>query len=83
MHFQNLYETLNICQKKMTLKADVFPEIPAPKGMVREMVKKQCFRGPLDREHGKLLETMFKSEWQYFNKICQYCEGSGIGKSLF
>ena len=26
---------LNICQKEMTLIADVFPEIPAPKNMVK------------------------------------------------
>ena len=28
--------------------ADVFPEISAPKTMVRLMSKKPCFRGPLD-----------------------------------
>ena len=30
-HFQNLYYILNICQRKRTLIADVFPEIPSPK----------------------------------------------------
>ena len=39
---------LNISEKKMTLIADVFPEIPAPKNIVRQMPKKPCFRGPLD-----------------------------------
>ena len=48
----------------MTLIADVFPEIPAPKSMVRLMSKKQCFRRPLDREHGKSVETMFQIELQ-------------------
>ena len=37
----------------MTLIADVFPEIPAPKKMVRRMSEKLCFRGPLDRQQGK------------------------------
>ena len=46
----------------MTLIADVFPEISAPKKMVRLMSKKPCFGGPLDRENGKLVETMFQSE---------------------
>ena len=46
----------------MTLIADVFRKIPAPKNMVRLMSKKPCFRGPLDREHGKSVETMFQSE---------------------
>ena len=34
-HFEKLSSSLNICQKKMTLRAYVFPEIPAPKNMVR------------------------------------------------
>ena len=53
----------------MTLIADVFAEILAPKNMVRSMSKKPCFRGPLDRENGKLVETMFQFEWQHFYKI--------------
>ena len=46
----------------MTLVADVSLEIPAPKDMVREMSKKRCFRGPLDRQQGKWVETLLKSE---------------------
>ena len=41
----------------MTLIADVFLETPAPKNMVRWMSKKSCFRGPLDRQQGKWVET--------------------------
>ena len=48
----------------MTLIADVFREIPAPKNMVREMSKKPCFREPSDRQHGKWVETLLQSEWQ-------------------
>ena len=55
----------------MTLIADVFQEIPAPKNMVRSMSKKSCFRGLLDREPGKLVETMLQSEWQQVYKIYQ------------
>ena len=35
LHFQNLYEILNIFQEKMTFIADVFPEMPTSKNMVR------------------------------------------------
>ena len=35
LHFENLYYILNIFHKKMTLIADVFPEILAPRCMVR------------------------------------------------
>ena len=47
----------------MTLRADVFREITAPKNMVRQLSKKPCFRGPLERQHGKWVETLFQSEW--------------------
>ena len=46
----------------MTLIADVFREIPASKNMVRDMSKKLSFRLPLDRQHGKWVETLLQSE---------------------
>ena len=46
----------------MTVIADVFPEIPAPKKMLGKISKRPCFRGSIDREHGKSAETMFQSE---------------------
>ena len=55
----------------MTLIADPFPEVSAPKIMLTEMSKKPCFREPLDREHGKYVETMFQSERQHLCKIHQ------------
>ena len=53
----------------MIRKADVFRDIPPPKKMVREMSKKPCFRGPLDRQHGKWAETLLQSEWRNFCNI--------------
>ena len=53
----------------MTLIADVFREIPVPKYTVRKMSKKLCFRGPLDRQHGKWVETPLQSEWQHLYNI--------------
>ena len=46
----------------MTLIADMLPETQAPKNMVRLMSKKPCFRRPLDRQHGKSVETIFQIE---------------------
>ena len=42
----------------MTLVADVFKEILAPKIMVRLMCKRPPFRGTLDRQHGKWAEKL-------------------------
>ena len=53
----------------MTLVADVFPEVPAPKNILRQMSKKPCFRGPLDRQQGKRVETLLYSEWQNLYNI--------------
>ena len=48
--FEFLKSILNFkhLPKKMTLIAYVFPKIPVPKNMVREIAKKPRFRGPLD-----------------------------------
>ena len=42
----------------MTLIADVFPETPTQKTMVRYISKKPCLRGSLDRQQGKWVETL-------------------------
>ena len=33
------------------------------------MSKKPCFRGSLDRQHGKWVETLLQSEWQHLYNI--------------
>ena len=53
----------------MTLIADVFPQLPAPKNVVRSMSKKLCFTGQFDRQHGKLVETLLQSEKQLLCNI--------------
>ena len=46
----------------MTLIADLFPEILAPKYMVGQISKKPCFRGPLDKQQDKWVETLLQFE---------------------
>ena len=53
----------------MTLIAEVFLELPAPKNMVGSMSKKLCFRGPFDSQHGKWVETLLQSERQQLYNI--------------
>ena len=69
LHFLNLESILNILKKKMSLIADVFLNLQTPKYVVREMSKKPCFRGPLDKWHGKRAETLLKSERQHLYQI--------------
>ena len=56
-------------RKNDALLADVFREIKVPKNMVRKMSEKPLFRGPLDRQHGKWVETLLQSEWQHLYNI--------------
>ena len=49
----------------MTLIRDAFPNITAPKKVVRSMSKKFCFTGPFKRQHGKWVETLLQSERQH------------------
>ena len=53
----------------MILIADLFPELHTPKKIVRYMSKKSRFKGPFDRQHGKRVETPFRSEPQHRDHI--------------
>ena len=50
--------------KKMTLIADVFPKLPTTKNVVRSMCKKSRFIGLFEKQHGKRVQTVLKSERQ-------------------
>ena len=52
-------------QKKMTLVAYLFPKLRTPKNVVRYMSKKSRFKVPFDRQHGKRLQTLLRSEPQH------------------
>ena len=65
LHFQNLHEILNIFKKKMTFIADLFPKLRTPKDVVRYLSKKSRFKGLFDRQHGKRVQTLLRSEPQH------------------
>ena len=52
-------------QKKMTLIAYLFPKLHTPKNVVRYMSKKSRFKGPFDRQHGKRVQTLLRSDPQH------------------
>ena len=45
-------------QKKMTLIAYVFPQLPTTKNVLRQMSKSSRFREHLDRRHSKWAEAL-------------------------
>ena len=47
-------------QKKMTLIAYVFPKLPTPKNVLRQMSKSSRFRERLDRRHSKWAEALIQ-----------------------
>ena len=53
----------------MTLIADLFAKLRTPKNVVRYMSKKSCFKGPFDKQHGKRVQTLLRSEQQYRYQI--------------
>ena len=53
----------------MTLTADVFLELLAPKNVVRSMLKKICFTGRFNRQQSKWVETLLQSERQHLYNI--------------
>ena len=49
----------------MTLRADLFRKLRTPKNVVRYMSKKSGFKKPFDRQHGKRVQTLLRSEPQH------------------
>ena len=67
----------------MTLIADLFPKLRTPKNVVRYMSKKSRFKVPFDRQHGKRVQTLLRSEPQHRYVFSDHFEGNRVGKSLF
>ena len=55
----------------MTIIADVFPTLRTPKNVVRSMSKNFRFRGLLEKQHGKRVQTLLKSERQQLYHLYQ------------
>ena len=49
----------------MTFIADLFPKLRAPKDVLRYLSKKSRFKGTFDRQHGKRVKKLLRSESQY------------------
>ena len=49
----------------MTLIADLFPKLRTPKNVVRYMSKNSRFKVPFDRQHGKQVQTLLRSQPQH------------------
>ena len=60
---------MNILKKRMTLIAYLFLRLRPAKNVVRYMCKKSRFRLPFQKEHGKLVSTLFKFERQHLYHI--------------
>ena len=46
----------------MTFIADLFAKLRTPKNVVRYLSKKSRCKGPFDRQHGKRVQTLLRSE---------------------
>ena len=46
----------------MTLRADLFRKLRTPKNVLRYMSKKSRFKVPFERQHGKRVQTLLRSE---------------------
>ena len=53
----------------MTLIPDFFSKLHTPENMARYMSKKSLFKGAIDKQHGKRVQTRLRSGQQHFNHI--------------
>ena len=60
---------MNIFFKKMTLIADVLPNLQTQKKLVRSMPKKSRFKRSFIKQHGKCIQTLLKSQGQLLYHI--------------
>ena len=60
---------MNSFKKKMTLIAYLILRPQPAKNVVRSMCKKSIFRLPFQKEHGKLVSTLFKFERHHLYHI--------------
>ena len=49
----------------MTLIADFFPKLRTPENVARYMSKKSPFKGPIDKQYGKRVQTLLRSGQQH------------------
>ena len=49
----------------MTFIGDLFPKLRTAKNVVRYLSKKSRFKVPFDRQHGKRVQTLLRSEPQH------------------
>ena len=49
----------------MTLIADLFPKLRTPQNVFRSISKKSRFKGPFERQHGKRVQTLLRTERQH------------------
>ena len=49
----------------MTFVADLFAKLRTPKDVVRYLSKKSRFKGLFDRQHGKRVQRLLRSEPQH------------------
>ena len=57
-------------KKKMIFIADLFVKLRTPKNVVIYLSKKSRFKGPFDKQHGKRVQTLLRSEPQHCYHIC-------------
>ena len=67
----------------MTLIPDFFPKLRTPENVARYISKNSRFKGPFDRQHGKLFKHCCDLEHSTVTIITDHLEGNSVGKSLF
>ena len=71
-------------KKKMMVIAYLFLRLRFAKNVVTYMCKKSCFILPFQKEHGKLVSTLFKFDRRHLHHIyCSTARQFSCKKSLF
>ena len=68
--FEIQFECWKFSKKKMTLIAEVFPELRTLKKKITSMLKKSRLKESFGKQHGKRAQTLLEFAWQHLYHIC-------------
>ena len=83
LHFQNLYYILNIFKKAMTIIADVFSQLPAPKTCLDKCLTSRVLEDPWTDNMANVWKHCCNLKDSTFTVFINHSGANYVRKSLF
>ena len=81
LHLWNLNQIWNVFKKNNIVIANVFPKLATVTGFVTQLTFERGLKSSFDSQHVKRFQTLVKSLWEHFYRICSLLWGEMIWKT--